>query len=208
MRKQTDKEKPKPVDAPDAPENEAPSAGPHNAGEGTPAEDKAPDDGEAKENGEGAADKETAESQEPSEEKPAGEAAGPAPKPEAEEAAAEEQPPATPPAAPDEDTEKAQLASDLLAARSKLAAYAAGVAPDMIADAVTLATAEAGPGADEAAVTKAMQAVLKRHPEWKADGEKKKSGGFKLGADPDKAGGRKPGGGDAPKNAKRWNRFK
>lgn len=205
MRKQTDKEKPKPTDvpAPDAPENEAPGAGPDSAGEEKPTEDKAPDDGKAKAHGEAGAEEEAS----PDEKLPADEVAGPTPKPQ-EEAPDEEQPAAAPPPAAEDDAEKAQLASDLLAARSKLAAYAAGVAPDMITDAVTLATAEAGPDADEAAVTKAMQAVLKRHPEWKTEDGKKKGGGFKLGADPDKAGGKKQGGGDAAKNVKRWNRFK
>lgn len=62
-------------------------------------------------------------------------------------------------------SDTAQLKADLLDARSKLAAYEAGVSPDMIADAVTLATAEAraaGEVTDEA-VSKAMANVLKRH---------------------------------------------
>lgn len=94
-------------------------------------------------------------------------------------------------APPAESDENAALRRDLLQAQGKLAAYAAGVAPGMIDDAVTLAMAEAAKSGEvtEAAVTKAMEAVLKRHPEWKAAEEsKQKSGGFKLGADRDSGG--------------------
>lgn len=132
-----------------------------------------------------------------------------------------------------EDPEKDVLRLELLAARSQLAAYGAGVAPEMIADAVTLATAEAQAAGDVSAesIAKAMEGVLKRHPEWKAGdpgraggdgsgGEKSagagpagdpsraggpaRAGGFKLGVDP---GGVSSSGGEA-KSAKRWNRFK
>lgn len=133
-----------------------------------------------------------------------------------EEPAAEEETPEQTPAEPAQETEPggqeelAQVKADLLAARSKLAAYEAGVAPAMIADAVTLATAQAqtSGGVTEEAVAKAMADVLKRHPEWKAAGaDRKKAGGFKLGADPD-SGTAKKQGAQAPKNTKRWNRFK
>ena len=78
----------------------------------------------------------------------------------------------------------------------------------MVADAITLARAEAGPGADEAAITAAMRRVLERHPEWKAPAAAKKTtGGFRLGADPDAAA--KPTAPQKdPAGAKRWNRFK
>lgn len=78
----------------------------------------------------------------------------------------------------------------------------------MVADAITLARAEAGPGADEAAIAAAMQRVLERHPEWKAPtAAKKTTGGFQLGADPDAAA--KPTAPQKdPAGAKRWNRFK
>lgn len=174
--------KPEPTDAAPPPAGEKPAAEQENA----------PDDDQAAENGEGAkAPEKTPEEPEK-------------PEPRATEGEL--------PAAPSEvkDVEKAGLQAELLAARSQLAAYAAGVAPDMIQDAVTLATAEAQAVGEvsEEAVAKAMQTVLKRHPEWKAaDASKKKAGGFKLGADPDKAGAKKSGG-DAAKNAKRWNRFK
>lgn len=110
-----------------------------------------------------------------------------------------------------QNSEEADLKSALLEAQGKLAAYAAGVAPGMIDDAVTLAMAEAAKAGDvtEAAVTKAMDAVLKRHPEWKAAGsDKKKTGGFKLGADRDGLSTGKKNTGNATQNVKRWNRFK
>lgn len=116
----------------------------------------------------------------------------------------EEEPAQQPPA-----NETEQLRSQLLQAQGRLAAYAAGVNPSMVDDAVTLAMAEAAKTGTvtESSVTAAMEAVLKRHPEWKAeDGKKKTAGGFKLGADRDNGGvQKKPG---APQNLKRWNRFK
>lgn len=108
---------------------------------------------------------------------------------------------------------EAQLEAELLEARGQLAAYAAGVDPSKVGDAVILATAEAQKEGDltEAGVTKAMANVLKRHPEWKAsgsDGKKSGAGGFKLGADPDKSSGGKKSGDKSVGNSKRWNRFK
>lgn len=104
--------------------------------------------------------------------------------------------------------ENEQLRKELLATRSQLAAYAAGVAPEMIQDAVVLATAEAQASGEvtEEAVSKAMESVLKRHPEWKASGGQK-TGGFRLGADPDASGKAKASKEDGG-NKKRWNRFK
>lgn len=107
--------------------------------------------------------------------------------------------------------ENAALKDQLLQAQGKLAAYAAGVAKGMIDDAVTLAMAEASKSGEvtEAAVAKAMEAVLKRHPEWKTEDEsKKKTGGFKLGADRDSGGNYKKPAGNTTTNTKRWNRFK
>ena len=123
-----------------------------------------------------------------------------------EDASAEEQP-APPPA---EGSETDRLKAELLQARSQLAAYAAGVAPEMVADAVTLATADAKAAGEvtEDAVAKAMDNVLKRHPEWKAaSAGGKKTGGFRLGADPDRTGrgSKKP---DTDKGSKKpWNKF-
>ena len=119
-----------------------------------------------------------------------------------------------PAAAGSEGSEReAQLEAELLEARGQLAAYAAGVDPSKVGDAVILATAEAQKEGDltEAGVTKAMANVLKRHPEWKAsgsDGKKSGAGGFKLGADPDKSSGGKKPGDKSGGNSKRWNRFK
>lgn len=107
------------------------------------------------------------------------------------------------------EPETARLKADLLQARSKLAAYEAGVAPDKVADAVTLAMAQAradGNDVTEEAVAAAMQDVLKRNPEWKAAGGKKATGGFKLGSDPDSRPAARQGKADAG-HKKPWNKF-
>lgn len=123
----------------------------------------------------------------------------------------EEQPQEQPdtPAQVTASDETAALRTQLLNAQGRLAAYAAGVAPDMVDDAVTLAMAEAAKSGEvtETSVNSAMDAVLKRHPEWKADNGKKKTGGFKIGADRDNSGSGKQSG-TATQNVKRWNRFK
>ena len=120
----------------------------------------------------------------------------------------EEEPQEQPPADPGAD-DTAALRRELIQAQSRLAAYTAGVAPNVIDDAVTLAMAEAARVGDvtEASVRTAMDAVLERHPEWKAqDGKSGKTGGFKLGADRDNGGTHKKPSGN--QNVKRWNRFK
>lgn len=136
--------------------------------------------------------------------------------PEAEETAEEEpqdqqedQPDAPAPAEPQSD-EVATLRRQLMEAQGRNAAYAAGVAPGMVDDAVTLAMAEAAKSGEvtEATVTKAMEAVLKRHPEWKTAGEGKQKGGFKMGADRDSGGAFKKPASNTTQNMKRWNRFK
>jgi len=156
-----------------------------------------------------------------SEEKPAEEKPEDAEDPKKDEETPEDKeqpkddPEKAPAAAPTNEVSEreAQLQTELLEARGQLAAYAAGVDPSKVGDAVILATAEAQKEGDltEAGVTKAMANVLKRHPEWKAsggDGKKSGSGGFKLGADPDKAGNGKKSGGKSNGNTKRWNRYK
>ena len=156
-----------------------------------------------------------------SEEKPAEEKPEDAEDPKKDEETPEDKeqpkddPEKAPAAAPTNEVSEreAQLQTELLEARGQLAAYAAGVDPSKVGDAVILATAEAQKEGDltEAGVTKAMSNVLKRHPEWKAsggDGKKSGSGGFKLGADPDKAGNGKKTGGKSNGNTKRWNRYK
>lgn len=127
-----------------------------------------------------------------------------------EQTTAEEPAPASPSSS---DTENEKLKADLLEARSQIAAYSAGVAPEMVADAVTLATAEAKAAGEvtEEAVAKAMDNVLKRHPEWKttpsAGGAKKTTGGFKLGTDPDSTSRDKGTSSEKGGNKKPWNKF-
>ena len=167
--------------------------------EGASAQDKpASDDKPTDENGEGAEEAPDQETEQPDpdpEEKQEGQPAEPAP--------------AAQPTA--DDPEKVRLKEDLLMARSQIAAYSAGVASEMVADAVTLAMAEARAAGEvtEDAVAKAMANVLKRHPEWKAQsasGGKKASGGFKLGADPDRSPARDGKKSDAGQK-KPWNKF-
>lgn len=131
--------------------------------------------------------------------------------PEKEEPAQEEEPAPAEPSSTAAENEK--LKADLLEARSQIAAYSAGVSPEMVADAVTLATAEAKAAGEvtEEAVAKAMDNVLKRHPEWKtkpsAGGAKKTTGGFKLGADPDSASRDKGTAAEKGGSKKPWNKF-
>ena len=121
----------------------------------------------------------------------------------------EEQPKNEEPSQQPVSDETEQLRSQLIQAQGRLAAYAAGVNSAMVDDAVTLAMAEASKAGTvtEASVTAAMEAVLKRHPEWKAaEGKKKTAGGFKIGADRDNGGTQKNP--NPVQNIKRWNRFK
>lgn len=140
----------------------------------------------------------------PAEEEPAGE----------EEADQPEEPEPEEPETPEEtenpeedaspDEVIAALEEQLLDARCRLAAFAAGVAPDLVADAVTLAVqaARAEGEVTEESVAAAMEQVLQRHPGWKADA--RRTGGFRLGADP--AAARRQD--KTPDTAKRWNRFR
>lgn len=206
LKKQTEKEaKSVPVTAPDAPkaeaeekENTVPEQQETKPEEKGPAgeEERTPPEKELSET-----DKEEPEAQ-PDPEKGQ----------ESESAADEKEQAEKPtPKEPETSSETDNLKNDLLNARSQLAAYEAGVAPEMIADAVTLAMSEAKAAGEvtEEAVRKAMANVLKRHPEWKAAGtDKKKAGGFRLGADPDKAQSGRKTDTSAKTNTKRWNRFK
>lgn len=146
----------------------------------------------------------TPEAAAPAEEEPAGEEEADQPEePEPEE-------PETPEEVenPEEDTSPdaviAALEEQLLDARCRLAAFAAGVAPDLVADAVTLAVqaARAEGEVTGESVAAAMEQVLQRHPGWKADA--RRTGGFRLGADP--AAARRQD--KTPGTAKRWNRFR
>lgn len=170
--------------------------------EDTPKDKGAPEEKPSEEKPEDAEDPKDDEEQPADEDKPA------------DEDQPKDDPAKAPAATGSEGSEReAQLEAELLEARGQLAAYAAGVDPSKVGDAVILATAEAQKEGDltEAGVTKAMANVLKRHPEWKAsgsDGKKSGAGGFKLGADPDKSSGGKKTDGKPGGNSKRWNRFK
>ena len=100
----------------------------------------------------------------------------------------------------------ARLEEQLLQARCRLAAYAAGVSPELAEDAVTLAIGAARQEGEvtEETVTRAMDGVLKRHPDWKNG---RAMAGFRLGADTDPNLIPAPGGEPEPEK-RRWNRFK
>lgn len=146
----------------------------------------------------------TPEATAPAEEEPTGEEEPDQPEepePEEPETPEETEPPEE---APSPDEVIAALEEQLLDARCRLAAFAAGVAPDLVADAVTLAVqaARAEGEVTEESVAAAMEQVLQRHPGWKADA--RRTGGFRLGADP--AAARRQD--KTPGTAKRWNRFR
>lgn len=103
------------------------------------------------------------------------------------------------------DSRIADLEQQLLDARCRLAAFAAGVAPDLVEDAVTLAVqaARADGQVTEESVAAALEQVLQRHPRWKAD--RRRAGGFRLGADAEDAP-RRPA--PAQTDRRRWNRFR
>lgn len=111
---------------------------------------------------------------------------------------------------PQAEDRVAQLEQQLLQANSRNAAYAAGVRPELVEDAVTLAMAQAAAVGEvtQEAVQAAMQEVLQRHPDWKmqpAQAGKKTSGGFVLGADPDRTTAAKSKATEGSK--KPWNKF-
>lgn len=131
----------------------------------------------------------------------------------AEEAAGEDNEPTEPtepaePAGTQDDSARriALLEEQLLQARCRLAAYAAGVSPELAEDAVTLAIGAARQEGEvtEETVTRAMDGVLKRHPDWKNG---RAMAGFRLGADTDPNLIPAPGGEPEPEK-RRWNRFK
>lgn len=146
----------------------------------------------------------TPEAAAPAEEEPAGEEEPDQPEePEPEEPETPEET-ENPEEDPSPDEVIAALEEQLLDARCRLAAFAAGVAPDLVADAVTLAVqaARAEGEVTEESVAAAMEQVLQRHPDWKTDA--RRTGGFRLGADP--AAARRQD--KTPGTAKRWNRFR
>ena len=98
-----------------------------------------------------------------------------------------------------------ELEKQLLEARCRLDAIAAGVAPEMVDDAVTLAVQEAkkGGAVTGETVAVALEQVLQRHPEWK--NSRRRTGGFRLGADAEESPRRTRPDQD---ERKRWNRFR
>ena len=119
--------------------------------------------------------------------------------------------------APDESRQRIQaLEQEVLELRSRNAAYAAGVRPELVEDAVTLSMAQARAAGEVTEVTevteetlqRAMEQVLQRHPEWKAaPAGKKASGGFVLGSDPSRTSEPKSANGRKTENKKPWNKF-
>ena len=113
--------------------------------------------------------------------------------------------------APNESQQRIQaLEQEVLELRSRIAAYAAGVRPELVEDAVTLSVAQAKVAGEvtEETVQQAMEQVLQRHPEWKAvTAGKKASGGFVLGSDPSRTTDSKPANGRKTENKKPWNKF-
>ncbi|MBU3806299.1 MAG: hypothetical protein H9882_05335, partial [Candidatus Fournierella pullistercoris] len=112
---------------------------------------------------------------------------------------------------PDKSQQRIQaLEQEVLELRSRNAAYAAGVRPEQVEDAVTLSMAQAKVAGEvtEETLQRAMEQVLQRHPEWKAvTTGKKASGGFVLGSDPSRTTDSKPANGRKTENKKPWNKF-
>lgn len=103
---------------------------------------------------------------------------------------ADETPPATPTesetepeAAPPELSETDKLKEENFRLKTQLEAMKIGFMPDVIEDAVVLA--ENIVKRDSVDITKALQAVAKKYPDWKTDSGKdgKAKGGIKIGAD-------------------------
>ncbi len=111
----------------------------------------------------------------------------------------------TPTAAPDNSAEIASLKSELQEARAQNTAAKLGFKADAIDDAVYLAMRNAAKNNDgefdDEDIKTELSAVLKKHPEWKADAGK--SAGFRVGAPEPK-----PNANSTKVTAqKRWNRF-
>lgn len=136
------------------------------------AEQPAPDDKQADENGEGAAaHPKQAEQETPAEQTPA------ETKPEAE--AETEAEPAADPAA-----ELEQLREENTRLKAQLEAHKAGFKGEYIEDAVLIA--EHGAKRDGTTIEEALQAVAKKYPEWKHTAGEGGKSGFKVGAEPPK----------------------
>lgn len=83
--------------------------------------------------------------------------------------------------APPQLSEIDQLKEENFRLRTQMTARDIGFRPDVIEDAVILA--ESIVKRDGSDIEKALQAVAKKYPDWKADGENKSKKGFKIGAD-------------------------
>lgn len=98
----------------------------------------------------------------------------------------------TPSTQPD-NSELFAAQQELIQARAQLAALKSNVSPDAVEDAVVLAMRDVEKGGNEPTdenVSEAIKNVLKRHPEWAKDDEKK-HGGFKVGTNTGDNGGEK-----------------
>jgi hypothetical protein len=136
------------------------------------AEQPAPDDKQADENGEGAAAQpEQAEQEAPAEQTPA------ETKPEAEAETEAE-------TAPDPAAELEQLREENVRLKAQLEAHKAGFKGEYIEDAVLIA--EHGAKRDGTTIEEALQAVAKKYPEWKHTAGEGGKSGFKVGAEPPK----------------------
>lgn len=92
------------------------------------------------------------------------------------------QPDGAPTTQPD-NSELFAAQQELIQARAQLAALKSNVSPDAVEDAVILAMRDVEKSGNEPTdenVSEAIKNVLKRHPEWAKDDEKK-HGGFKIG---------------------------
>lgn len=111
-------------------------------------------------------------------------------------------------AQPAQDTANAETAREMLIVRTQLEAYKSGqIRPECVEDAVDLAMAalsKSGKEATNEALKETLNAVLSRHPEWKADDMQR--GGFKVGSDGEEDSARQQKTAETP-NKKRWNRW-
>lgn len=130
------------------------------------AEQPAPDDKQADENGEGAA----AQPEQAEQEAPA------------EETASETEAKAEPAADPAAELE--QLREENVRLKAQLEAHKAGFKGEYIEDAVLIA--EHGAKRDGTTIEEALQAVAKKYPEWKHTAGEGGKSGFKVGAEPPK----------------------
>ena len=106
------------------------------------------------------------------------------------------------------ETTADDTAREMLIVRTQLEAYKSGqIRSECVEDAVDLAMAALSKSATEPtndALKEALNAILSRHPEWKADDKQK--GGFKVGSDGENDNAQQQKVTEAP-NKKRWNKW-